>query len=243
VHPLDGAYVRLDLAEEHFAELRSVIEAFIDEEYELIRKVPNLDSYPEEKLFYFIQEQSPTIPPRIPALVGEIAYNLRASLDYLVYELAILDSGAEQENTQFPIYEAPTRFWGGRKRRLNGINDAHAVAIERLQPYNGAYWRHWLKLLQEISNEDKHMRLTIQGKQTGLWGEGTHDPAYLSTPDLDRGSEILIKRKVGDPERPVYMKFHYTLHVILEGGLPLIESLQEIKGKVADTLAQFKPEF
>lgn len=57
MHPLDGAYVRLDLAEEHFAELRSVIEAFIDEECELIRKVPNLDSYPEEKLFYFIQEQ------------------------------------------------------------------------------------------------------------------------------------------------------------------------------------------
>jgi hypothetical protein len=38
-------------------------------------------------------------------LVGEICYNLRSALDYLVFELAKHDSGTRQENTQFPIAE------------------------------------------------------------------------------------------------------------------------------------------
>jgi hypothetical protein len=43
------------------------------------------------------------IPEEISIVVGEICYNLRAALDYLVYELARLDSGCIQNGTQFPI--------------------------------------------------------------------------------------------------------------------------------------------
>jgi hypothetical protein len=39
------------------------------------------------------------------------------------------------------------------------------------------------------------------------------------------------------------MRMHYTLSVAFESGLPVIDTLEEIAAKVADTLANFKPDF
>ena len=50
------------------------------------------------------------IPAMLGILIGETIYNLRAILDYLVYELAILDSGQIQKGTQFPIEDTESEF-------------------------------------------------------------------------------------------------------------------------------------
>jgi len=69
-------------------------------------------------------------------LVGEVIYNLRAALDYLIYELAFLDSFKIQEGTQFPIEDTKRRWqvaaFGTKKRpaRLVGISGRHKAAIE-----------------------------------------------------------------------------------------------------------------
>jgi hypothetical protein len=68
----------------------------------------------------------------IPILIGEIAYNLRSSLDYLVFELARFDSGAVQDNTQFPIDDTPKKFKGHIASRLKGLCPTHIAAIEQL---------------------------------------------------------------------------------------------------------------
>jgi hypothetical protein len=80
--------------------------------------------------------------------IGEVCYNLRSALDYLIFELAKLDSCAEQSGTQFPIIDAKEDFEGRGKRiflkeginLLKGINLAHVAAIEQLQPCNGCQW-------------------------------------------------------------------------------------------------------
>jgi hypothetical protein len=41
----------------------------------------------------------------------------------------------------------------------------------------------------------------------------------------------------------MYLRMSYTLSVAFEGGLPVIETLEEIAAKVADTLAHFKADF
>ena len=43
----------------------------------------------------------------VPIRVGEVCYNFRSALDYLIFELAKLDSGVEQGGTQFPIMDSP----------------------------------------------------------------------------------------------------------------------------------------
>lgn len=39
-----------------------------------------------------------------PVVAGEVLYHLRTALDYLVYNLAWLDTGAPQQHTAFPIF-------------------------------------------------------------------------------------------------------------------------------------------
>src|ERR1700681_3354362 len=70
-HPLGGAYHRRGRATQHLDELK--------DEVEKLRK----------RLPASIGARVPTseIPPLLSILIGEIAYNLGAALDYLAYEL------------------------------------------------------------------------------------------------------------------------------------------------------------
>jgi len=97
-------------------------------------------------LFVYLHPEPPyyprqTLPPfgkrRLPLvsiLIGEICYNLRSALDYLVYELAILDSSKRQDGTQFPIDDTPEKFSKHKRSWLKGLNSNHVAAIEKLQP-------------------------------------------------------------------------------------------------------------
>ena len=95
----------------------------------------------------FIYNLHKEFMPFISILVSEAIYNLRAALDYLIYELAILDSGQIQDGTQFPIENSP-RGWKFRRdgcpNKRNGIPDygcylrgisfSHKAIIKTLQP-------------------------------------------------------------------------------------------------------------
>ena len=80
-HPLDGAYLRRDRAKHHLRELSAQVEDM-------------------RKTFtgtLLRQSSAPItpIPPLWSILTGEVAYNLCAALDYLVYELWWHDDGTE----------------------------------------------------------------------------------------------------------------------------------------------------
>src|SRR5436309_1128025 len=83
---LDDAYLRVDRAQHHMVDLEHRLRRF--------SKRTNL-------------VLSPTVPPICSILIGETIYNQRAALDYLIYELALLDSGRIQDGTQFPIESWP----------------------------------------------------------------------------------------------------------------------------------------
>lgn len=216
MHPLDGAYVRLDRAEEHLAELKSISADLIKMEREVV-----LEGIRANMKF----GPSVPIPLKYSILVGETIYNLRASLDYLIYQLALLDSGTEQDHTQFPIYDTQNRFrkevvqQRKAKSCINGINGTHTAAIERLQPYNGVDWTKWL---QSLSNPDKHRHLII------IKHDGTVD--FRTTPDP------------GKP-RSVEVHLHISQYIAFNDGLPVIDTLEKIALQVADVLAYFKGEF
>jgi hypothetical protein len=167
-------------------------------------------------------------------LMGEICYNLRSALDYLVFELAILDSSAEQSGTQFPIIDTKEDFVRDAERRwLKGISPSHVAAIERLQPYNGC---NWTRLLRECSNPDKHRHFMRSGGNVAAQG-------YSS---LERD----LSRICGYPRtapHAVYgtvdVKVHMTGNITFPDGTPVIGTFEEIEREVANTLAYFKPDF
>src|SRR5229473_140882 len=122
-HPLDHAFARLDRTEEHLTDLRRRCDAFIDEQ----RKSARLDlktqpSGEPRKLVDFPSTEPPLV---LRVIVGEIAYNMRSALDYLIYALAEHDSGKPQDGTQFPIVDRPEDFEGRKRAWLKGVSDPH----------------------------------------------------------------------------------------------------------------------
>jgi hypothetical protein len=158
VHPLDGAFERVNRAQEHFAELQHYISIF--GQFQLDTSAIHFDPNPpyEVKVFAPVSFSSPSAI--VSVVLGELIYNLRSALDYLIFELARHDSRVIQHGTQFPIDDKPKKFAEHIPTRLKGLSGAHIAAIERLQPYNGC---NWTKLLRDLSNPDKHRELTARG--------------------------------------------------------------------------------
>lgn len=176
-------------------------------------------------------------PPEFSVLVGEICYNLRASLDYLVYELAIEDSGSAQEGTQFPIEDSPEGFARrkdpkDRRCYLQGVKPAHIAMIEELQPYNGCEWS---RVLREISNPDKHRTLTVTGShQMGF-------VKFFTTPPVETEGWPVRRARFRGVE--VYAQYPVSLLVLFPDRSGVIKTLSVLQGEVTTLLEVFKPEF
>jgi hypothetical protein len=172
---------------------------------------------------------------RIAILIGEVCYNLRSALDYLVFELAKLDSRKEQSKTQFPIVGAREDFAANAKGRwLKGLNDAHVAAIEKLQPYSG---RQWTRGLRDASNPDKH-RHFVKTK-----GDFVINVYSEISDDLDRISFALEREEPHPIRGKVKVKIQVSGNVAFDDGTPILETLDKISREVANTLNAFKPEF
>jgi hypothetical protein len=170
---------------------------------------------------------------RIPILIGEICYNLRSALDYLVFELAKFDSGVPQDNTQFPIEDTEKGFDRHAKARLKGINPSHIASIKCLQPCAGC---DWTKTLRDISNPDKHREVT--GLKITVTGT-----AYTPLDPGFSGIRLPVRSTPHPIAGEMDVKLDYTATIRSRDGPVVVESLEEIKSEVAKTLTAFKAEF
>jgi hypothetical protein len=80
-------------------------------------------------------------------IIGDCVHNLRACLDHLAYQLAILGKGGvldEQEarSVTFPIYTKPETF-RNNKRRIGLLRPQEQTRMEELQPYNASETSIW----------------------------------------------------------------------------------------------------
>jgi hypothetical protein len=214
---LDNAYARVRRAEHHLSKLKSespgilsVVSGWAEGQQDLA--VLNLP----------IEKGITSLPPSFGIRVGEAIYNLRAALDYLVYELAILDSGIVQHGTQFPIEDSKSGWQRKRPQYLVGISAKHQGAIELLQPYKGC---NWTKTLRGLSNPDKHKTLTI-----------IRLGPLITNTNVFSGSGIVTA-----PPMKVYRQFSFD--IVFDDGSRVIETLQELQSNIASVLDGFNPEF
>ena len=156
--------------------------------------------------------------------LGYVVYNLRASLDYLVYALAFLYSGSEKKGTQFPICSNPSKFKKSVKGGLlRGINPTHKAAIEALQPYNGG---NWLKDLASLNNPDKHMHLSA-----------------ITSGNLARTLTVSNEFDAETGIRTVEMELDATRFIAFPDRSPVIPFLDGLLAQVTDAVDQFEPDF
>jgi hypothetical protein len=241
-HPLDGAFERINRAHEHLVELERVVHGFTQDHHDAV--VVQFNANPPYDLVFHTPQLFPY--PRIGILTGEICYNLRSALDYLIYELARLDSGAIKNGTQFPIEETREGFQGRRRVYLSGINPDHVLLIEGLQPYNGC---RWTRALKDISNPDKHRHLTAANY--GGWIAADR-PGITFPPTGFPETQISSTRRVAHPfgiEMDIHLITSFTVQIPMEEpvNFPATVSvqglLQYLKAEVARLLETFKPEF
>lgn len=245
-HPLDGAVARVARAQRHLDELDIVIYHFREHcerkslaEYEARTREmmagERHEAFRSNYLWY-------PVPIDVPILLSEVIHNLRAALDYLVFELAKEDSGVEQDGTQFIVEEMkshPTdknRGFDGRKGRLlKGLSPPHLDAVERLQPYNGVQWT---KTLVSLSNPDKHRKLTA------VYSPGVSETIIeADEPGTFDGRPGKVLPGVGQNGADVYVEHTNTVDVALDDGRLVMETLKDLQREVAATIDAFKPQF
>lgn len=248
-HPLDGALAHLDRADRNILEL----EAFVQEYVRANENDPfaNYDPTPEQLRSGFkldgIYNRTIDPPPSIDGavLVSAIIHHLRAALDYLVYELAREDSGGvPQDGTQFLIEDVkadPQNSKRGFDYRakiyLKGLSPAHVTAIEQLQPYFGVPWT---KGLRDISNPDKHRKLTaVRGRDRAV----RH--VIGGQPGSFEGKPGKVFPGAGREGDDVYLETYYSLRVDLPewNELPVVDAMKYLQSRVRATIEMFQSEF
>jgi hypothetical protein len=225
MHPLDGAYERVNGAREHLDTLKPLIRDFSQE----VSKGVTLNYKMGVSIVRGQKRRVPignakmtqgATPPRISRLIGEVVQNLRTALDYLVYELARFDAKTIVENTQFVIVDSEKDFqknlW-----HLRGLTGEHIAAFKRLQPFDGCQWT---KRIADLSNPDKHCHLTI-----------VKSPVIVAI-DPRITQAILAGEHVN-------VNDYATISITFSDGLPAIENLEQLVLRVGQTLDNFKPEF
>src|SRR5208337_1452214 len=107
-------------------------------------------------LFGFLDE----VQDETRRLVSEFLFHIRAALDYLIFVLARINTGTEQDDTQFPINSSKQVFEGnrngGKRDGLRYLTCEQVALVESVQPYNRFPL---LKLFHKLSNIDKHRQL------------------------------------------------------------------------------------
>jgi hypothetical protein len=126
----------------------------------------------------------PTISFDAVCLAGDVIHNLRAALDHLAQQLALLNTPTlTQEKLrliEFPIAETFAKYKKSKAGKVEGIHPDAIKAIDTLEPYgdgNGKFsallWR-----LHALDNIDKHRTLFTFGPEfifTADWmGQGVY---------------------------------------------------------------------
>ena len=153
---LADAWTRLYRAKENYDVLVEEVRKFL---YEYVKGM--IRGWNPETEGFVLQLRHPnerimTGKPR--ALVVDIVEDLRAALDYMVFELSALNTpNLNEKLTQFVIADTKEEFDRQSRNRLRYLTDEQKTNfIEKVQPFNG---NPMLGILRDISGQSKHRRL------------------------------------------------------------------------------------
>jgi hypothetical protein len=262
--PLAGAKSKVRRAGEHLKSLKKEVRTFREQRSCSIGRYTQPDTG-----VYFLYAAPKPVPTEISTLAGDVLCNLRPALDYLIFDLATLDSGETQDGTQFPICDSPELFKRKTKSWLKGVSENHIAGIEGLQPYKGGDRSQWLAWLRDLSNPDKHRELSVIA--TGIAGDfevskkpqrirARVNPNAPKSPDPEAVNRLA--KKLAERAKPqtdkvtlnippghklegadMYVNVGLRFDISFENGLPVVEVLEVLLSQTAQVIKAFEPEF
>jgi len=222
---VSGSDEKIERAQEALNALATEFRGFIapDKPYRLAEQFDPHPGNDGRGYYRYIVAEVRPVPPRWGVLIGEIAHDLRSSLDYLAWGAA----RRPWRRTQFPIFTARKSWDDKVGPMIKSIPDPFVTVIEEAQPYRnldtGRDPRlHHLAILSQLSNRDKHRLLhttLLTLDQAAPRFTGVRDVASIYSLAMrfgafDKGAE-LVRIEIGtdglDPE--MAMDGEFTLDV------------------------------
>lgn len=165
------------------------------------------------------------MPAALADSLGEWLYNLRASLDYVIWATACCVAGRvpppDEGALQYPIYDAEAA-WSRNQYRLKGLQQRHREMLLVMQPFNSDSDANYLGWLNRLARIDRHRTLVTGAARlaqlepvlqvpdgsvvTVEWGErtvvdGRADAARITVRPYKPGMEVSVNPRIGiDPE-------------------------------------------
>lgn len=158
---LDGPRLKLSRADQQIDSLRADLRAALDAH----KNEPWLDLKGEthngQPAITLYVTKLPSFSTDISLTIGEIIHNLRSSLDHLAWALVPASTlrgltRIQRIGIEFPMVRSRARYQSSVSRRLPDVDSDHLATIERYQPYRRAPAGRAVRILQALSNTDKH---------------------------------------------------------------------------------------
>lgn len=134
------------------------------------------------------------LPAKWAVIIGEIAYNLRSSLDHLVWQLVMQNGRTPTKSNQFPIFLDKTKYDKVTRRHLKGVDLWSRGIIEDVQPYQaGSEIGLSLRILHGICNIDKHRHLNLVDQYSSMSAHlNEHVESDLLPKELSGGMSLYL---------------------------------------------------
>ena len=157
---LDDPKMLMERAEEHLKAADTELRAFYDSEPAQFSTEVN------DEVGWCIIRAAVTKrpPPNIGVIVGDAAYNMRAALDHLAWQLALTETSTPYPLTEFPIKKSTsTKAETDFTRMVQSVPAGAVDIIREVQPHTrgAAAADHPLWLLNELCNIAKHVTIPV----------------------------------------------------------------------------------
>ena len=205
---LGDLLVKVDRANKLLIDFQSEFNRFFRPPYPF-EIIPEDNSEKGERTYYLRVHKR--IPSEFAAFIGDIAHNLRSTLDHLAWHLvktSPVTPKADDRKIYFPIFEDASDYEKGKLRKIQGMTSAAIHAIDDIKPYGrldknnpiagignlALYW------LNHINIQDKHCLLipawaaapahSITKSRRAEWAESLQKAFGSETADVMVGSLI-----------------------------------------------------
>lgn len=161
-------YLKLGRAKMHLNALDALLKEFTGDKAYTLRRY---DDFQQQR--YCMELKLLDVPDELCLTVGDALYNMRSSIDQLVWSLAKRLGGIiNPDRTQFPIMAVDNS--DSRKRfrqQTDGVPERPRNEILALQPYHRgtSFKAHPLWRLDAMCNLDKHRRIPANGSEVTIF--------------------------------------------------------------------------
>ena len=159
---LVGIHAKLRRAEHHIKEIIDDMDKLCAEVKRSITREVCEDA---SKQVWVYRSETPNAPIEWSVILGEIMYNLRSSLDHLVWQLVLANGQTPGRHNEFPITIDDQSWQQAKVRALKGVSKRHEAMIGYLQPYTGGlnlpFDVSMLRILNDLGNTEKHRHLIL----------------------------------------------------------------------------------